>query len=173
MAEYIAELVGFVVVIVVIWWKVVPPLRTAMNRQRDLIAKQVEEAKVTSEKLAVAERKYRDAIAEARTEAAKIRDAARADAERIVAEVREQADREVARIRQRGEEDLVTQRQQVIRELRGRIGELSVDLAARLVNDHLAAADKRSASVDRLLDELEAMAASTTSATHSATEGDA
>ncbi len=100
-------------------------------------------------------------MAEAHTEAAKIRDSARADAQRIVAEMREQAEREVERIRQRGEEDLVAQRQQVIRELRGRIGELSVDLASELVTEHLANPANRSATVDRLLDELAAMAAST------------
>jgi F-type H+-transporting ATPase subunit b len=159
MADYIAELVGFIIVIAVIWWKVVPPVRTAMRRTQDLIAKQVEDAKAATERLAEAERKYKDAIAEARTEAAKIRDGARADAQRIVAEMREQAEREVERIRQRGEDDLVTQRQQVIRELRTRIGELSVDLASELVAEHLSSQQNKSASVDRLLDELAAMAA--------------
>ncbi|HEY3752822.1 MAG TPA: F0F1 ATP synthase subunit B [Pseudonocardiaceae bacterium] len=166
-ADYIAEFVGFLVVIGVIWWKVVPPLRKAMRKQQDLVAKQVEEAKVASERLAEAERKYRDALTEARTEAAKIRDAARADALRIVEEMREQADREVERIRQRGEDDLVAQRRQVIRELRGRIGELAVDLAGELVADHLSDQQHRSATVDRLLDELEAMASSTTESTGS------
>ncbi len=157
--DYIAEIVAFILVIVVIWWKVVPPVRRAMRKQQEAIAKQVEEAKEASERLTTAERKYRDALADARTEAAKIRDAARADAQRILVEMREQADREVERIRQRGEEDLVAQRRQVIRELRGRIGELAVDLAGELVNEHLSSRPQRSATVDRLLDELEAMAA--------------
>jgi F-type H+-transporting ATPase subunit b len=164
-ADYIAEFVGFLVVIGVIWWKVAPPVRKAMRRQQETIAKQVEDAKEAAERLAVAERKYRDALAEARTEAAKIRDAARADALRIVEEMREQADREVERIRQRGEEDLVAQRRQVIRDLRGRIGELAVELAGELVADHLSDQQHRAATVDRLLDELEAMAASTTEST--------
>ena len=160
MASYIAEFVGFLVVVGVIWWKVVPPVRKAMSRQQETIAKQVEESKLAAERLAEAERKYSEALTEARTEAAKIRDAARADAERILMEMREQAEAEVVRIRRRGEEDLATQRQQVIRELRGRIGELSVELAGELVAEHLSAPQRREASVDKLLDELEAMAAS-------------
>src|SRR6266581_3216450 len=103
MADYIAEFVGFILVVGVLWWKVVPPVRKAMRRQQDTITQQVEEAKVASERLAEAERKYSDALAEARTEAAKIRDAARVDADRILVEMREQAEREVERIRQRGE----------------------------------------------------------------------
>jgi ATP synthase F0 subunit b len=157
--DYIAEVVGFLVVIAVLWWKVVPPVRTSMRRQQEAVAKQIEEAKTASERLAVAEQKYRDALADARTEAAKIRDAARADAQRILEEMREQADREVVRIRQRGEEELVAQRRQVIRELRGRIAELAVEMAGQLVTEHLSSQDSRSATVDRLLDELDAMAA--------------
>jgi F-type H+-transporting ATPase subunit b len=160
-ADYISELVGFAVVVAVVWWKVVPPLRKAMRRQKDTVAQQVEDAKTAAERLAEAERKYRDALTEARTEAAKIRDAARADAIRIVEEMRVQADREVERIRERGEAELVAQRRQVIRELRSRIGELAVDLAGELVTEHLADPQHRSATVDRLLDELESMAATT------------
>ncbi|HEX3784455.1 MAG TPA: F0F1 ATP synthase subunit B [Pseudonocardiaceae bacterium] len=158
-ATYISQLVGFALVVAVIWWKVVPPVRKAMRRQKDLIAKQVEDAEVAGARLAEAERKYRDALTEARTEAAKIRDAARADAIRIVEEMREQADREVERIRERGEAELVAQRRQVIRDLRSRIGELAVDLAGELVTEHLSDPQRRSATVDRLLDELESMAA--------------
>lgn len=161
MADYIAELVGFIVVIVVIWRYVVPPVRKAMTRQQDLIAKQVEEAKTAEVQLAEAERKYRDALAEARTEAAKIRDAARADAQRILEEMRDQADREVERIRQRGEEELTAQRRQVVRELRGRLAEMAVELASELVTEHLSSQDNRLATVDRLLDELDAMATRT------------
>ena len=160
--DYIASLVGFALIIYVFWRRIIPPLNKAMKRQQDLIRKQVEDAKLASERLAAAEQKYQDAVAEARTEAAKIRDGARADAQRIVEEMREQAEREVARIRQRGEDDLVAQRQQVIRELRGRIGELAVEMASDLVHDHLSDPRHRSATVDRLLDELESMAAEST-----------
>jgi ATP synthase F0 subunit b len=158
MLEYITEGVGFLVVVYVIWRKVVPPLGKAMRGRQDAIRQQVEAAKLASERLAEAERKYQDAIAEARTEAAEIRDAARVDADRIVAEMREQAELEVIRIRQRGEEDLVSQRQQVTRELRARIGALSVDLAGKLVTERLSTDEQRSAAVDRLLDQLDGMA---------------
>lgn len=170
-AEYIATLVGFAIIVWVIWRRVVPPLRGAMHRQQDLIRQQIEDSKKASERLAAAEKKYRDAVAEARTEAAKIRDGARADAQRIVVEMREQAEREVERIRQRAEDDSVAQRQQVLRELRTRIGELAVDLASELVTEHLADSAHRSATVDRLLDELESMSAEEPS--RSASGGDA
>jgi F-type H+-transporting ATPase subunit b len=164
--EYIASLVGFLLIIYFGWRKVAPPVRNLMKQRQDAIGQQVEDSRLATERLAAAEKQYQDAVAEARTEAAKIRDAARADAQRIVVEMREHAEREVARVRQRGEEDLVARREQVIRELRARIGATAVDLAGELVREHLAGQPARSATVDRLLDELTAMASSTEEAGH-------
>ncbi|MGH3758170.1 F0F1 ATP synthase subunit B [Actinophytocola sp.] len=175
MAEWIGEFVGFLVVLWVLWRFVVPPVRKIMKGQRETVGKQVEDAQKATERLAAAEKQYSEALAEARTEAAKIRDAARADGQRIVEEMRAAAEREIERIRQRGQEDLATQRQQVIRELRTRIGQLSADAAADLVNAHLSRDTKRKATVDRFLDELEAMSApdDTVGAAATATRGDA
>jgi ATP synthase F0 subunit b len=166
--EYIGSLVGFLLIVYFGWRKVVPPVGKLMKARQDAIRQQVDDAKLATERLAAAEKQYQDAVAEARTEAAKIRDAARADAQRIVVEMREHAEREVARIRQRGEEDLVARREQVIRELRARIGETAVDLAGELVREHLSSQQARSATVDRLLDDLTAMASSTASSTQEA-----
>lgn len=171
MADYIAEFVGFLIVIAVIWWKVVPPVRALMRRQQEAVAAQIEASKAAERRLAVANEKYRNALADARTEAAKIRDAAREDATRIIEEMRAQAEREVERIRQRGEEDLVAQRQRVIGELHRRIGELAVDLAGELVSEHLSDPRRRSATVDRLLDELTAMSGAAGPSTSSSAEG--
>ncbi|HEX4226396.1 MAG TPA: F0F1 ATP synthase subunit B [Pseudonocardiaceae bacterium] len=161
MSAWIGELVGFVIILFALWRYVVPPVRRTVQKQQELIGQQLKASEEAAAQLAEAERRYSDALTEARVEAAKIRDGARADAERIVVEMREQAQREVARIKQRGEDDLTQQRQQVIRELRARIGELSVDLTGRLVNEHLSAQENRAATVDLLLGELEQMAGST------------
>ena len=155
----IIEIVGFILVIVVLGRYVAPRIRTATKNQQNLIRTQIKASEDAAAQLSAAEAQYKDALSEARIEAAKIRDGARADAQRIVVEMREQAEREVARIKQRGEDDLVQQRQQVIRELRARIGELSVDLAGRLVHEHLSGEANRAATVDLLLGELEQMSA--------------
>jgi ATP synthase F0 subunit b len=157
--EFLAELVAFVAIVYVLWRYVRPRVSEIIRTQQDTIQKQVDAAKAASERLAAADLKYKEALAESRTEAAKIRDAARADAQRIAEEMREHAQREVERIRQRGQEDLETQRLHMIRELRGRIGELTVAGATELITAHLSDDAHRASTVDRLLDELEAMSA--------------
>lgn len=157
--EFLSELVALGVIAYVLWRYVRPRISEIIRNQQDTIQKQVDGAKAASERLKSAELKFQEAIAESRTEAAKIRDASRADAQRIVEEMREHAQREVERIKQRGQEDLETQRLQVIRELRARIGELTVTTASELVTQHLSDDRRRASTVDRLLDELEAMSA--------------
>ena len=101
---------------------------------------------------------YRAQLAEARNEAAQIRDQARAEGQQILEELRTQAQEESARIVARGEEQLATQQQQVVNELRGQIGTLAVDLAGRVVGESLADDARRRGTVDRFLAELDGMA---------------
>src|SRR3954454_17966883 len=100
MGEWIGELIDFVVIALLVWRYVVPPVRTMMRNQKAVIAKQVEDAKKASERLAEAETKYSDELAEARTEAATIRDQDAADGKRIVEDMGLHAEREIEPIRQ-------------------------------------------------------------------------
>jgi F-type H+-transporting ATPase subunit b len=107
---------------------------------------------------------YRALLAEARNEAAQIRDQARAEGQQILEELRTQAQEESARIVARGNEQLASQRQQVVNELRGQIGTIAVQLASQVVGESLAEDARRRGTVDRFLAELDDMAASGESA---------
>lgn len=152
---FIAELVAFVIILYVLWKYVVPPLSKSLQERQEIVRKQVQDAEDSARRLQEAEERFNQALAEARTEAAKIRDGARADGERIRLELREQANAEVERIRQRGEEQLSTQREQVVRQLRGELGGLAVQLAERLIGRELSDDDGKRSTVDRFLEQLE------------------
>ncbi|HEY3010893.1 MAG TPA: F0F1 ATP synthase subunit B [Micromonosporaceae bacterium] len=102
---------------------------------------------------------YRAQLAEARTEAARIRDEARADAEGIrqdlLARAREEQDRIVAA----GRDQLTAERQTIVRQLRTEMGTLAVDLASRIVGESLADEARRKGTVERFLADLEAAGA--------------
>jgi len=159
MAVLIAELFGFAIVVFVIVRYVVPPARRAMASQQKLVAKQVEDAEHSREELAAVQSTYDESIEEARTEAAKIRDRARAEADYISDELAERAEQDVVRIQQRGEDQLDTARKQTVRELRRDVSQLAIQLAGRIVTEALADDNRRDATVDHVLDELEGMSA--------------
>lgn len=98
---------------------------------------------------------YRAQLAEARTEAARIRDEARADAEGIRQDVLAKAREESGRIIAAGKEQLAGERQSIVRELRGEMGTLAVSLAERIVGESLADEARRKGTVERFLAELE------------------
>jgi F-type H+-transporting ATPase subunit b len=156
--EIIVGLIAFAVLAFVLMRYVWPRMEATFAARRDAIEggiKRAEEAQAEAQRLLT---EYRQQLAEARTEAAQIRDSARAEGQRIIEEMRATAQEESARIVQRGEEQLAVQRQQVVRDLRGEIGSLAVQLAERIVGESLAQDKARRRTVDRFLDDLDGMA---------------
>jgi len=154
-ATFFAELVAFVVILLVLWKYVVPPVSKAMGERQEVIRKQLDDADAARAKLAEAQAEYQRALNEARTQAAVIRDNARAEAQRIGDELRAQASEESARIIARGEEQLANQRRSIVRELRAEVGELAVQLAGKIVGDSLADEARQRATVERFLSDLD------------------
>jgi F-type H+-transporting ATPase subunit b len=97
---------------------------------------------------------YKAQLAEARTEAARIRDEARADAEGIRQDVLAKAREESDRIIAAGNDQLAAQRESIVRELRAEVGSLAVDLAGKIVGESLADEARSRGTVDRFINEL-------------------
>jgi F-type H+-transporting ATPase subunit b len=114
--------------------------------------KKAEEAQAEANKLL---EQYKAQLAEARGEAARIRDDARADAQGIREEMTVRAREEADRIIAAGRDSLAAERQNVVRELRAEVGELAVQLAGRIVGESLEDEARRRGTVERFLADLE------------------
>ena len=159
LGEIIIGTITFAILFFVLVKVVVPRFEQVFRARREAIEGGIERAEAMQAEAKAALEQYRAQLAEARTEAAQIRDAARAEGQQIIDELRAQAQEESARIVARGEEQLASSRQQVVNELRGQIGTLAVDLAGRVVGESLADDARRSGTVDRFLDDLDGMTA--------------
>lgn len=151
----IAELIAFLLILGIIWRYIVPYIQGPLRERQEMIRKQAEDAEEAKRQLAEAERRYQQALNEARTEAAQIRENARAEAQRTIEDLRRQAQEESQRIITRGEEQLASQRSAIVRELRGEIGTLAVELAEKIVDQRLADDTQVSATVDAFIAGLE------------------
>ena len=154
-AVWVAELVGFALMLFVLWRYVLPLVTRMVNKRQDEIQRQVDEANEASRKLEEAHGRFDNAVQQAEAEAARIRDDARADATRIREELTAQAEADVERMLQRGQDQLAAQRDQVVRGLRSELGGASLELAERTVHKELADDSARSATVDSFLSEIE------------------
>jgi F-type H+-transporting ATPase subunit b len=157
--EIIIGLIAFAIVFLVLVKVVAPRFEQVFQARREAIEGGIERAEAMQAEAQAALERYRAQLAEARSEAAQIRDQARAEGQQIIEELRVQAQEESARIVARGEEQLASARQQVVNELRGQIGTLAVQLAGQVVGESLAEEARRNGTVDRFLAELDSMAA--------------
>jgi F-type H+-transporting ATPase subunit b len=99
--------------------------------------------------------RYREQLAEARHEAARLREEAREQGAQIIAEMREQAQAEARRITESAQAQIEAERQQALTALRTEVGTLATELASRIVGESLTDEARQSRMVDRFLDELE------------------
>lgn len=155
--EIIAELVGFAVIVFVLWRYVLPLVKNMVNKRQDEVQRQVDEARDATRKLEDAQGRFDNAVAQSEAEAARIRDDARADATRIREELTEQAQAEVERMLQRGREQLVADRDQAVRRMRAQLGGSSMELAERVVRHTLDDDRARGATVESFLSEIESL----------------
>ncbi|MGY1669511.1 F0F1 ATP synthase subunit B [Geodermatophilus sp. SYSU D00710] len=159
LGEIIIGLIAFAIVLLVFFRFIAPRFEQVFRARREAIEGGIERAEAMQAEAKAALEQYRAQLAEARTEAAQIRDQARAEGQQILEELRAQAQEESARIVARGEEQLAANRQSVVNQLRGELGALAVDLAGRVVGESLEEEARRRGTVDRFLDQLDGMSA--------------
>ena len=160
MSTFIGQLIGFAVIVWLVVRFVVPPVRKMMADQQNTVRRQLAESAAAADRLAEASRAHEKAKEDAKAEAKRITEEARSDAKRIVEQLRAQADSEFERIKVQGAKQVELLRAQLIRQLRQDIGAESVQRAGELVRGYVEEPAQQSATVDRFLDNLDAMAPS-------------
>jgi F-type H+-transporting ATPase subunit delta len=160
MSTFIGQLIGFAVIVFILWRYVVPPVKTLMQKQQEAVRTALAESAEAAKKLEDADAMHAKAVADAKAEASKVTDEARQDSERIASQLQEQAGVEAERLKAQGVQQVQLMRQQLIRQLRQGLGHESVRKADELVRAHVADPAAQAATVDRFLDDLDQMAPS-------------
>ena len=154
--ELVLGTVAFAIIAFVLMKFVFPRMEETFRARVDAIEggiKRAEQAQAEANKLL---EQYKAQLAEARTEAARIRDEARADAEGIRQDVLAKAREESERIIAAGHEQLAAQRESILRDLRTEVGSLAVDLASKIVGESLADEARSRGTVERFIADLDA-----------------
>jgi ATP synthase F0 subunit b/ATP synthase F1 delta subunit len=160
MSTFIGQLVGFVVIVLLVWRYVVPPVRKMMVDRQKVVRQQLDDAAAAADRLTEASQAHDKARKDAKVEAKRITEEAQADAERIAEQLRAQADAEVERIKVQGAKQVELLQAQLVRQLRQEFGAESVRRAGELVRGYVADSAQQTATVDRFLDDLDDMAPS-------------
>jgi F-type H+-transporting ATPase subunit b len=153
--EFIIGLICFVGVFGVLGKMLIPRVTKTLEERTDKIEgglARAEEAQAEANKTL---KQYQDQLANARHEAARLREDAKEQGAQIIAEMREQAQAEARRITEAAQSQIEAERQQALISLRQQVGTLSTDLASRIVGESLTDDARQERMVDRFLDDLE------------------
>ena len=147
--------VVFAIILIFFWKKILPNVSAMLEARSAAIEGNIEKADAAQREAEEALAKYTAQLAEARSEAGKIRDAARADGQKIVAEAKDSASVEAARIQATAHAQIEAERQAALVSLRTEVGSLALDLASGVIGEALNDDKKSQALVERFLVDLE------------------
>lgn len=151
-------IVSFLAFGLLLWfvWKVVAPRFEKLYQERTAaIEGGMSKAERAQQEAEAALEQYQSQLADARGDAARIREEARVQGAQILVEMREQAQAESARILAAAQTQIEAERQAAATSLRAEVGSLAVDLAGRIVGQQMTDQAAQSAVVDRFIAELE------------------
>jgi len=162
--ELVVGFISFAIVFVALWKVLVPRISKTLEARTEAIEGGIQRA---DERQAEANRlveQYQAKLAEARHEAARLRERANEEGAQIIAERRQEGEAEYRRIVAAGRTQIEADRQQALAALRAEIGALSVQLASKIVGESLEDEARQSRVVDRFLADLEASQDATSAA---------
>ena len=153
--EFIIGTILFVLVFGVLSRFALPRIQQTLTQRTEAIEGGLARAEESQAEAKALLEQYRQQLAEARHEAARLREEAREQGAQIIAEMREQAQAEARRVAEAAQAQIEAERQQALQSLRAEVGTLATELASRIVGESLADEARQSRMVDRFLNELE------------------
>ena len=152
--ELVAGIIAFAVVFFFVWRYAVPGINRMLEQRQKAISGQLEEAEKAKAEAESLLADYKGQLAEARAEGNKIIEEARESAEEMRAEIIAKAEAEAEQIRTRARDDAAGERERALAEARSQVGDISVDLAGKIVGEALDQ-QAHQALIDRYLADLE------------------
>jgi F-type H+-transporting ATPase subunit b len=135
--ELIVAAIGFVIVFLFMAKFVIPRINKILEERREKIQGEMEKAEKTRTEADGILEQYRAQLANAREEANRVIEEARQTAEGVRKELTEKAERDAQAIVARAQDEIRAERERAFQDLKAQVGELSVELATRVVGESL------------------------------------
>ncbi|WP_328448121.1 F0F1 ATP synthase subunit B [Streptomyces sp. NBC_00386] len=153
--ELVIGLLAFVIVFGFLAWKLLPNINKVLEQRREAIEGGIEKAEAAQTEAQSVLEQYKAQLAEARHEAARLRQEATEQGATLIAEMRAEGQRQRDEIVAAGHTQIDADRKAAAQSLRQDVGTLATDLAGKLVGESLEDHARQSRVIDRFLSELE------------------
>ena len=153
--DIVWSIIPFALVLLLFWRVVLPRLQKTLDERSEAIEGGIAQAESAQAEAKEALEKYNALLADARAEAASIKDQARAEGTQILQEMKTSAQAEADRIAENAQAQIEAERHQAVLSLRKEVGNLALDLASAVVQERLSEDAKAASVVDKLLADLD------------------
>ncbi|MEU9979989.1 F0F1 ATP synthase subunit B [Streptomyces sp. NPDC050856] len=153
--ELVIGLIAFVIVFGFLAKKLLPNINKVLDERREAIEGGIEKAESAQIEAQSVLEQYKAQLAEARHEAARLRQEAQEQGTAIIQEMKAEGQRQREEIIAAGHTQIEADRKAAANALRQDVGKLATDLAGKLVGESLEDHARQSRVIDRFLDELE------------------
>jgi F-type H+-transporting ATPase subunit b len=152
--ELILATIAFGILVAFLVKKVFPRVKKGLEDRTAKIQGQLEEAERTKREADQVLEQYRAQLAGARAEVQKVIDEGKRTAEALRADLVARAEQEAQEIVRRAQADVAGERDRAIQQLKQTMGELSIELAARIIEQDLKNNEAARSLVDKAIQEL-------------------
>jgi F-type H+-transporting ATPase subunit b len=135
--EILWAAIAFVLVFALLAWKAWPAIKAGLQARQDKIREDLEKAEAARMEAETSLDEYKRQLADARNDASRIIEEARLQAESVRQERIGAVDAEIAELRARAAEDIRLATQRAMSDLQGKVTELSIELAEKVVERNL------------------------------------
>ncbi|GAA3511997.1 F0F1 ATP synthase subunit B [Aeromicrobium panaciterrae] len=149
------EILAFAILMFILAKYVIPPVNKGLTDRQNNIRQQFADAEKAKSEAEAEKEAYRAQIADARADAARIREEAKEQGAQIIAEMRTQAQTEADRITTHAHAQIEAERSQAMAQLKGEVGTIATQLAGRIVGESLDDEARQKRTVERFIAELE------------------
>ncbi|WP_425829543.1 F0F1 ATP synthase subunit B [Streptomyces fractus] len=153
--ELLIGTLAFAIVFFFFAKKLLPRINKTLEERHAQIEGGIEKAEALQTEAQSVLEQYKAQLAEARHEAARLRQEAQEQGASLIAEMRAEGQRQREEIIAAGHSQIEADRKAAAQALRQDVGLLATDLAGKLVGESLEDSARQSRTIDRFLDELE------------------
>lgn len=133
----VVQIFNFLIIVAIMSAWAYKPVVKMLRTRREKIVQGLEDARISGEARANAEKEAAEVAAQAQQDAAKMVREATERAEEVHREIREAAEAEAATIRATAQEDAEQEKTRILGELRGQVGALAIAAAQKVIGESL------------------------------------
>jgi F-type H+-transporting ATPase subunit b len=130
------------------------PIKDALKKRSDDIQAALDEAKNAREEMAKLNNDNQRLLNEAREERSKMLREAKETGDKLIAEARNKAKEEAQKIVTEARTEIENQKNKALVEVKNQVGQMSIDIAEKIIRQQIAQSSEQKALVDKLVNEI-------------------